>query len=257
MIFYFTGTGNSLYAAQKLQESSQEKLVDIGETVRSRKFTYETAPGEKVGFVFPVYFWGLPNIVSWFIKKLELTGSEPEYTYALLTCGNSVGGADQMLRRELETAGYRLDTVFTLKMPDNYVLMLDIPSEEEQKSILDAAEIELEKIKEAVNSCSPEGYTSGIREKLLSTAAYSLYRHGRKTAKFYTDDRCVGCGACAKRCPCNAIAMVDGKPIWVKDRCIHCLACTNRCSAIQYGKGTVERERYVHPILKKNKHTQH
>ena len=257
MIFYFTGTGNSLYAAQKLRENPQEKFIDIGQTIRSRHFTYEVAPGEKVGFVFPVYYWGLPHIIPWFIKKLNLTGAEPEYTYALITCGNSIGGADQMLRDEMEKAGYRLDTVFTLKMPDNYVLMLDIPSEEEQAAILKDAEAELEKIKDAVSSCSPEGYTSGKKEKLLSAMAYPLYRYGRKTKKFYTDDRCIGCGACAKRCPCGAIAMKDGKPTWVKDRCIHCLACINRCGAIQYGKGTATRSRYVHPVLQKKKSGHH
>lgn len=251
MIFYFSGTGNSLYAAQKIRGDGKERMADIAKTVCSQEFTYDILPGEKVGFVFPVYFWGLPTIVSWFIGKLKLTGAEPGYVYAVFTCGSSICGADQLLRKELERAGYRLDAVFSVKMPDNYVIMLEVPGEEQQAALLNAAEKELDKIAEAVNSCSTEGYTSGIVKKQFSRAANSLYLHGRKTKKFHVDDRCVGCGACAKRCPANAIAMKDGKPVWVKDRCIHCLACINRCGAIQYGKKTAARGRYVHPVLKK------
>ena len=254
MIFYFTGTGNSMYAAKQLQKEG-ERVVSIGETVTSRAFTYELEAGEKLGFVFPVYFWGLPNIIPWFIRKLQLTGEAPSYVYAVITCGGSIGGADRMLKEELGKSGYPLDVVYDVKMPDNYVLMYDVPGEEEQKKILEESRKRLEEIRENLTVCHGDGgYRSGWKQQLLTKALYPLYRYGRKTDQFYTDDRCIGCGACAERCSCHAIQMINGKPTWVKDRCILCLGCTNRCGAIQYGKKTVERGRYVHPILQKKKH---
>ena len=44
---------------------------------------------------------------------------------------------------------------------------------------------------------------------------------------------------------------VKSKPVWDKD-CTMCLACINRCpqEAIQYGKSTEKRGRYLHPDLK-------
>lgn len=254
MIFYFTGTGNSLQAAKMLQEGTDEALIDIGNAVCSKNFTFELKDNEAVGFVFPVYFWGLPSIVSYFLKKFKFAGSSPNYIYSVITCGSSIAGADKMLKEKLEIKGYSLDAVFVLKMPDNYVILLDVPTEEEQCSILKAAEKEMESIRAAVASRSKNGYVSGVKDKLLSSLAYSFYIHGRKTKKFYTDDQCVGCGACANRCPNRAISMVDGKPVWVKDRCIHCLGCINRCGAIQYGKKTVNRKRYVNPVFKKKAH---
>ena len=37
MIFYFTGTGNSLFAAQKLAEEGEE-IISIVEALRSKTF---------------------------------------------------------------------------------------------------------------------------------------------------------------------------------------------------------------------------
>jgi ferredoxin len=252
MLFYFSGTGNSLYAATKLLEDTDEELINIAETVNSRHFSYElSSPDEKVGFVFPVYFYGLPSIVSWFISKLEFTNYSPGYTYAVITCGNSISGADQMLRDKLTKSGHSLDVVYTLKMPDNYVIAYELPNKMEQLEILSNAELELKKIKKLIQINNTDGYSSGSKEQLISSAAYSFYLHGRKTKKFYADETCTGCGLCATRCASTAIEIVDGKPTWVKDRCILCLGCMNRCSSIQYGKATVGRARYVHPILKK------
>lgn len=253
MIFYFSGTGNSLYAATALQDDTDECLINITEAVRKKQFQYNLSAEDKIGFVFPVYFYGLPSIVSWFISKLKFTGEEPEYVYAVITCGSKIGGADRLLEDRLERIDCRLDAVYPVEMPDNYVVMFDVPSEQKQAEMLQAAETKLKKIKASIASCSYDGYHSNSAMKLLSNATYSLYRNGRKTYKFWVDERCIGCGACAKRCASNAIEMVNGKPTWVKDQCIFCMGCTNRCSAIQYGNGTVKRGRYVHPILQKKK----
>lgn len=253
MIFYFSGTGNSMYAATELQKDTGEKLINIAEAVKQKQFQYSITSGEKLGFVFPVYFYGLPSIVSWFISKLKLTGDEPEYVYGVITCGSKIGGADQLLEEKLEKIGSRLDAVYPLKMPDNYIVMFDVPDEAKQEEILRAADIHLKSIKSSIASCAYDGYCSNLGIRLLTNLSYAAYKKSRKTKKFWTDDRCIGCGACANRCANNAIRMVDGKPTWIKDRCIFCLGCTNRCGAIQYGKSTVKRGRYVHPILKKPK----
>ena len=55
MLFYFTGTGNSLLAAHRLA-SSDEKLINMADAVNSGKFSYIVPENENVVFVFPVYF---------------------------------------------------------------------------------------------------------------------------------------------------------------------------------------------------------
>ena len=45
--------------------------------------------------------------------------------------------------------------------------------------------------------------------------------------------------------------LYKGKPRWTKDNCTHCTACINGCpqKALQYGKGTIKRTRYINNIL--------
>ena len=130
MIFYFTGTGNSQYTAEEIAKATGEKAIHIGSLVKSRKFSYTLEENERLGFVFPVYFGGIPNIITWFIKKLELTGT-PAFTYAVITCGGSPIASDHMLKEKLAERDMTLDAVYELKLPDNYVLMYNLPTEEE------------------------------------------------------------------------------------------------------------------------------
>lgn len=65
MIFYFTGTGNSLFVVKNRQWWNNRYRKSIGWT----KFIYNIKNEEKFGIVFPVYFTGLSNIVSDFIKN--------------------------------------------------------------------------------------------------------------------------------------------------------------------------------------------
>ena len=46
--------------------------------------------------------------------------------------------------------------------------------------------------------------------------------------------------------------MVGGRPVWTKSKCLKCCGCLGRCpvSAIQNGKKTAIRGRYVNPVLK-------
>ncbi len=54
MIFYFSGTGNSLWVARQLQESLQEPLYKLVDVLSSDQ-VYALGEEERLGFVFPVY----------------------------------------------------------------------------------------------------------------------------------------------------------------------------------------------------------
>ena len=246
MVFYFTGTGNSLQAARAVCAEG-EALHDMAACLCEGRFRFTPAADEPVGFVFPVYYGGLPTVVADFVSKLLL--DPPAYCYAVPTCGGSPAAASELLAKKLHARGVVLHAAFPVTMPENYVLMFRIDDEEKNARTLAAAAAELEKIRRAVAQRAKLGLHVTVRDRLLTAGMYPSYVHGRRTAKFFADERCVGCGMCAKRCPVGAITMVDGRPKWTAPRCVQCMACL-RCNAVQYGGRTKNRRRYVNPILK-------
>lgn len=249
MIFYFTGTGNSEAAAKQLLNQG-ERLISMAQARQEEQFSYSAEDEESVGFVFPVYFYGLPDTVRAFASKLTLD-RKPSYVYAVITCGGSIAGAGDLLKKELAGNGIPLRAVYTVKMPDNYCLMYEPTTPEQEGPILAAADVKLAKIREDILCRRIVGADASLAARLQTAALYPMYDRSRKTAKFYTDERCIGCGTCARRCPVKAIEMVNGRPVWVKESCDHCLSCVS-CNAIQYGNAIRKRYRYKHPSRRKH-----
>ena len=250
MIFWFSGTGNSYWAAQELGKALGEPTVDMAAAIRSGRLNYYVHDSEKIGFVFPVYFMGLPSVVDKFIELMQLSGKQDAEIYAVLTCGSSCGMADALLEKALAARSLKLYSAYQLVMPDNYVLMYDVGSEDEMKKLASSKAklaIIAAKIKQDWKCQIKHGATDAAMTRVLQP----MYHGGRRTGRFYADDKCVGCGLCASVCPVEAIRITEaGKPEWTKPRCVMCLGCINRCPehAIQYGGATKKRGRYVHPI---------
>ena len=66
MILYFSGTGNSRYAAETLARSLDEKTKDMRILLRENCRELNLTNEKRLGFVFPVYYSGLPTVVSRF-----------------------------------------------------------------------------------------------------------------------------------------------------------------------------------------------
>jgi ferredoxin len=252
MIFYFSGTGNSLYVAQKLHESEEGELINMADAVNKKRFKYEVKEDEKIGFVFPVYFYGLPTLVSEFIQQLTIEGDTNPFVYTVITCGGTIGNADKMLGKQLKGRNLQLNSDFSIKMPSNYVIMHDVPDKEKQNLVLHDAEKQIEEIVELLKVNKEGNFNSHRGLSILTPLAYRLYGIFRKTKKFHATEACTSCGLCAEICPSKTIQLTSGKPEWIKEKCSHCTACINRCpsKAIQYGNSTKKRGRYVNPNVK-------
>jgi len=248
MIFYFSGTGNSLYVAQKLHESEGGELINITDAINENRFKYEVKDDEKIGIVFPVYFFGLPTVLSEFIDQLVVESSAKPFVYTVVTYGGTMGNADKMLGKQLKQRNLQLNSAFSIKMPSNYVMMYDAPDKEKQNLTLQSAEKQIEKIAGLLASNKEGDFVSNRGPGILTPIVYKMYGIRRKTKNFYITDACTSCGLCEEICPSKTVQLTSGKPEWINEKCSHCTACINRCpkEAIQYGNST-KRGRYVNP----------
>ena len=71
MIFYFSGTGNTRWAAQQLAEATHERLLFIADELKGG-CDYTLEEDERIGFCFPVHGWQPPHIVREFVSRLTI-----------------------------------------------------------------------------------------------------------------------------------------------------------------------------------------
>lgn len=248
MIFYFSGVGNSAWVARKLSERLRERVLPIAEEIRS-EMEYNLAPGECVGFVFPVYGWEPPRIVLDFVRRMNMN-RVPEYLYFVCTCGDDTGKTASVFMSALQSKGWKCHAGYSVTMPDTYVCLpgFDVDGEEELKCKTENALARVQFIGEELSrrvvlekpNCY-EGALPFIKTYVLG----GFFRSFLMSSKpFYATDACVSCGLCEKRCPMHNIK-VEGKPQWGTD-CTMCLACYHACPqhAIHYGNQTKKKGQY-------------
>ena len=231
MIFYFSGTGNTRWAAETLAQATGERMLFIPEEQQG-SCEYTLAEGERIGFVFPTHGWH----------------------YALTTCGDSIGVAMDILNSDLRKAGLPVATsLFSLVMPESYVCLpymyTDTP-EKEQRKIARAQEQLKEFTELVVNREVGETHIRKGPAPWVMSHVVGNYFNGKMVTdkKFSVDSEvCIHCGKCEEVCPTGDVTLTDGLPIWHHDgSCTCCLACYHHCPkhAINYGKITRRRGQY-------------
>jgi len=247
VVYWFSGTGNSIYAAERIRES-------LGMTARTRPVARWTGKvGElrgTIGLVFPVYAWGPPALILDFVDRLP-EGS-PDYVFAVATYAGSPGLALEMVERRLASGGIGLDAALALKMVSNYPPLGGAPRGEKLRRMLERAEMAITEASRVL--ARREKLKEKEPLKPLKWVEKRVYRAFSKHApsmgsKFRSDGRCDGCGICVKICPAGNIDLPeDGRPSWGQ-RCLQCFACFHWCprEAVRFGRYGAGRSRYHHP----------
>lgn len=234
MIYYFSGTGNSKWVAEQLASKTNDTAVNLISQPLPPSIN-----GEVIGLVFPVYAWGLPEPVVNFVKTLV---GKPAFSYGVCTCGGEIGLALNKLNSLI-----KLDSSYSIVMPNNYVMGSDLESEASLTLKVTEAKKKIERIAEQVTSRQSitDVHTGSLAWLKSNLVNFGFNMAARSTKPFFVTDKCISCGQCARDCPANTITMVDGKPQW-GTKCYQCTSCINLCptQAIEYGKGTSTRGRY-------------
>ncbi|MBQ7541505.1 MAG: 4Fe-4S dicluster domain-containing protein [Clostridia bacterium] len=244
MIYYFSGTGNSEWAAKTLAQQTNDRVTRITkQTMRP----VSVGKNDVFGLVFPIYAWSLPQMVSDFLKDVSI--EHGAYCYAVCTCGAQAGYAMRILRARMP-----LDGVWSLIMPDNYIVAYKVEDDDAALAKVRAANVRLREISAAINA-RESGCTDvqvGRFPFVKTFIGGRLFnKYARSSKPFRSSYDCTGCGLCAKVCPTQNILVAEDMPFW-NDDCQQCLACIHRCpkKAIEYGRSTEKHGRYVFHFTK-------
>lgn len=247
MIVFYTGTGNSRYAAEAIAHFTGDELFDATAAMRNNESAALSSERPWI-FVSPTYCWRIPKIFQKWISDGKFSGNKE--AYFIMTCGSDIGNAEKHLKAFCSEKGFSYRGVQEVVMPENYVAMFAVPGEEESASIRKKADTVLDNagriINEGLELESPRaGILATIKSGPVNPAFYAM---SVKSKAFKVSDACISCEKCAKSCPVHGIDMVDGKPVW-NGNCTHCMACICGCpqSAIEYGKISVGKPRYQCP----------
>lgn len=245
MILYFSGTGNSEYAAKRIYGEIGGGILNLFERIRRRDVSEIYSEGPWV-IVVPTYAWRIPHIVRRWIENVPLAGNKN--IYFIMTCGASIGNAGKYLEELCMNKGMDYRGCMGITMPENYIALFTTPTEEESMQIIKRAESTIDRAVYYIkNGDSFPRSNITIKDKInsgiINDLFYPVFVHAKK---FYATDACVSCGKCVDVCPLNNIRIEKGKPVW-SDGCTHCMACICRCpkEAIEYGKHSRGLPRYI------------
>ena len=244
MIIYFSGTGNSRFAAELTQEMIGGECVSAFEYIKGGKhgdFHSETP----FVFVCPTYSWRMPRIFSEFIKNSSFSGSKN--AYFIMTCGSEIGNSEKYLKKLCADCGFKFMGVYQVVMPENYVALFSVPDKNEAYKIIKKSMPGIVLAGNRIlNNVPFEKREISLIDMIKSGFVNDLFYKFIVSAKdFKAGDNCTSCGKCVSACPENNIKLVDGAPQW-GNKCVHCMACISLCpvGAIECGSASAKRNRF-------------
>ena len=191
MVFYFTGTGNSLYVAKRLEENP----ISIPQVMRQENMTF----------------------------------FQTGYFYMILTYGNRHGGAAELAHQLCRECGIQPAYINVVLMVDNWLPSFDMEEQKQLDKQVENQLIRiLADIKSRRHWISPvTDQDRAAHQEFLGRMRRmppDAWQHLLRVT-----ESCVGCGICEKVCPSGSIHVVNGRAVHTPGRCPACLACAHAC----------------------------
>jgi ferredoxin len=190
--------------------------------------SYDSITGcKRVGIVFPVYGFTMPNIVKRFIEALPF--QKDAYYFCVPTMGAFAFGAFYRTAEAFKAAGGHLDYINQIYMPENYILFSNVPSDKLIEKHLANSHKRVDEIARDILSNKPRPAVKPFTYRFVEKTSKAESEKWKDTAKgFQVSKDCVKCGKCVRLCPVGNI-QDNGDSVIFSDRCECCLACLHAC----------------------------
>jgi len=245
IVFYFTGSGNSLYVAKHLSE----KPISIPQVLQGDQFEFEA---DEIGFVFPDYQGKAPSIVQEFAQKVKLKAN---YMFSVITYGLDNCLVTELWAEYAKQYGMEFDYINVFLTQDVYLTMFDqdqqrtLAAQKDEEGQLAKIVDDINSRKEWIYEITPEAHERG--EMIMNMVSRMPIYPVRSEQLLRIDrDLCVGCGTCTQVCPKKCFSF-GNMGVTNNGECAYCLACANNCpqKAIKLMREANPNARYRHPKI--------
>ena len=244
-IWYFSGTGNTWFAAEEiaaaLRSRSAETEVYSIEQCSDVQVESSLASADIIGFGYPVYGSDLPLIMKKFLQALpRRTNSVPVFLFCTqwLFSGDGTWAAMEFLPQ-----GYEVRWSSHFRMPNNICInLIRLPFTNDSEKIRNAVKKNIPAIHRFAehiiqNKPKKRGFTriSTVLGQMQRSPFRRLYDRLRDDIGI-DDSRCIHCGLCAQICPVSNLVSDENGSVAARGACILCFRCYNFCprQAITY-----------------------
>jgi ferredoxin len=247
LIYYFTGTGNSLRAAGWMAEVARRRGIpaQVIPVEGAHPNTEIQGSGQLLGLVGPTHAFTAPWCLIRFTLSLPRGRGADAFTLsnrAGMRIGRSFvpgleGTAAYLIAFILFLKGYRVRGAAGNDMPSNWTVIHPANHKETAAAIIARARPRVKEFTGALldGRTAFRGFVFLFFGILLLPLSFAYLIMGRFffAKLFFASGRCNGCGECARSCPIGAIQMKrlagkDPRPYWTF-LCESCTRCFNFC----------------------------
>lgn len=258
VIFYFSGTGNTWWVADKIKRQLDSKNVNADtvsiERVDTKKADWWIKTADLIFFGWPVYCSDLPEPMKKFIDNLQVI-EKGKHVHTFCTQMGFSGDGAWQYHKHFEKKGLTIDSAQHFIMPSNISSSSGIfgspKKETDGLKILDKCDKMIERyVRDLLMGKSKimgkYSYVLGS----LQRAPYGIFYKKFQRQVGVNKERCSSCGICARICPAGDINMKENYPEF-SGKCELCFRCYAFCpvSAITVNGKSRDMKKQGKPYL--------
>lgn len=250
-IYVFSGTGTSLAVANQIAQKQKDTTVLSMVSLINNPII--TTDAQRIGFIFPCYFGGLPQLVKTFVEKVSF--DQNQYVFTIITAGGHPGYGFKFMKALLAKKETKLSYSAYVNVSSNYMVgwYYDFIRTKNINAAVEASRVKIDKIVNDIGVMrqrhEKDNRLAYLLPKFISPKKYII--DTKPWDKEYSISlECNHCGICERVCPVSNISNSVIKPTFAHN-CQRCMACVQYCpkQAIIIDGVPMNKIPYSHPDI--------